>query len=170
MPTTQLPNIASLRPDFIWGVSTSSFQIEGATQEDGRGLSVWDIYCRTGSIKNHDTGDVACDHYHRYREDVGLMKALGVQAYRFSVAWPRVLPQGRGPINEAGLAFYDRLVDALLADGIEPWLCLYHWDLPQALEEHGGWLNRASATWLPVRNARARFPSCLICSGVVIRT
>ncbi|RXH11829.1 beta-glucosidase [Bradyrhizobium guangzhouense] len=147
MPTTQLPSTASLRPDFIWGVSTSSFQIEGATREDGRGLSVWDIYCRTGKIKNGDTGDVACDHYHRYREDVGLMKALGVQAYRFSVAWPRVLPQGRGSINEAGLAFYDRLVDALLAAGIEPWLCLYHWDLPQALEEHGGWLNRESATW-----------------------
>ncbi|QHP71295.1 beta-glucosidase [Bradyrhizobium sp. LCT2] len=147
MPTTQLPNTASLRPDFIWGVSTSSFQIEGATQEDGRGLSVWDIYCRTGEIKNHDTGDVACDHYHRYREDVGLMKALGVQAYRFSVAWPRVLPLGRGSANEAGLSFYDRLIDELLAAGIEPWLCLYHWDLPQALEERGGWLNRESAVW-----------------------
>ncbi|MET4724561.1 beta-glucosidase [Bradyrhizobium japonicum] len=147
MPTTQLPNTASLRPDFIWGVSTSSFQIEGATQEDGRGLSVWDIYCRTGEIKNHDTGDVACDHYHRYREDVGLMKALGVQAYRFSVAWPRVLPLGRGSANEAGLSFYDRLTDELLAAGIEPWLCLYHWDLPQALEERGGWLNRESAVW-----------------------
>ncbi|MDA9506434.1 beta-glucosidase [Bradyrhizobium sp. CCBAU 11386] len=147
MPTTQLPNTASLRPDFIWGVSTSSFQIEGATQEDGRGLSVWDIYCWTGEIKNHDTGDVACDHYHRYREDVGLMKALGVQAYRFSVAWPRVLPLGRGSANEAGLSFYDRLIDELLAAGIEPWLCLYHWDLPQALEERGGWLNRESAVW-----------------------
>ncbi len=147
MQTTQLPNTASLRSDFIWGVSTSSFQIEGATQEDGRGLSVWDIYCRTGEIKNRDTGDVACDHYHRYREDVGLMKALGVQAYRFSVAWPRILPQGRGSANEAGFAFYDRLIDELLAAGIEPWLCLYHWDLPQALEERGGWLNREAAVW-----------------------
>jgi beta-glucosidase len=147
MATTQLANTTSLRPDFIWGVSTSSFQIEGATREDGRGLSVWDIYCQSGAIKNHDTGDVACDHYHRYREDVGLMKALGVQAYRFSVAWPRVLPQGTGSANEAGLAFYDRLIDALLAAGIEPWLCLYHWDLPQALEERGGWLNRESTTW-----------------------
>jgi beta-glucosidase len=147
MQTTQLPNTASLRSDFIWGVSTSSFQIEGATQEDGRGLSVWDIYCRTGEIKNRDTGDVACDHYHRYREDVGLMKALGVQAYRFSVSWPRVLPLGRGSVNEAGLSFYDRLIDELLAAGIEPWLCLYHWDLPQALEERGGWLNRRSAVW-----------------------
>ncbi|GAB9182518.1 hypothetical protein BDS110ZK17_74940 [Bradyrhizobium diazoefficiens] len=147
MPTTQLPNTASLRPGFIWGVSTSSFQIEGATKEDGRGLSIWDIYCRSGEIKNHDTGDVACDHYHRYREDVGLMKTLGVQAYRFSVAWPRVLPLGLGSANEAGVSFYDRLIDELVAAGIEPWLCLYHWDLPQALEERGGWLNRESAAW-----------------------
>ncbi|TPQ29163.1 beta-glucosidase [Bradyrhizobium guangdongense] len=147
MSTTQLPNIASLRPNFIWGVSTSSFQIEGATQEDGRGPSVWDVYCQRGEIKNHDTGDVACDHYHRYREDVGLMKTLGVQAYRFSIAWPRVLPLGCGSANEAGLSFYDRLVDELLAAGIEPWLCLYHWDLPQALEERGGWFNRESTVW-----------------------
>ena len=142
MPTSELPNIASLPPDFIWGVSTSSFQIEGATKEDGRGPSIWDVYCQNGEIKNHDTGDVACDHYHRYREDVALMKTLGVQAYRFSVAWSRVLPQGRGSANEAGLSFYDRLIDEVLAAGIEPWLCLYHWDLPQALEELGGWLNR----------------------------
>ncbi|TGN89015.1 beta-glucosidase [Bradyrhizobium yuanmingense] len=147
MSTTQLANTTSLRPDFIWGVSTSSFQIEGATREDGRGLSIWDIYCQSGAIRNRDTGDVACDHYHRYREDVGLLKALGVQAYRFSVAWPRVLPQGCGSSNEAGLAFYDRLIDELLAAGIEPWLCLYHWDLPQALEDRGGWLNRDSAAW-----------------------
>ncbi|MDA9520541.1 beta-glucosidase [Bradyrhizobium sp. CCBAU 11434] len=147
MPTTQLPNTSCLRPDFIWGVSTSSFQIEGATQEDGRGPSIWDVYCRSGEIRTHDTGDVACDHYHRYREDVGLMKTLGVQAYRFSVAWPRVLPLGRGSANEAGLSFYDRLIDKLLTAGIEPWLCLYHWDLPQALEEHGGWLNRDSVFW-----------------------
>jgi len=147
MPTSELPATASLRPDFIWGVSTSSFQIEGATTEDGRGPSIWDVYCHNGEIKNHDTGDVACDHYHRYREDVALMKTLGVQAYRFSVAWPRVLPRGRGSANEAGLEFYDRLVDELLAAGIEPWLCLYHWDLPQAIEDAGGWINRDSAAW-----------------------
>ena len=147
MPASELPSTASLRPDFIWGVSTSSFQIEGATKEDGRGPSIWDVYCQNGEIRNHDTGDIACDHYHRYREDVALMKRLGVQAYRFSVAWPRVLPQGRGSVNEPGLAFYDRLVDELLAAGIEPWLCLYHWDLPQALEDLGGWQNRESVAW-----------------------
>ncbi|MHC2844888.1 GH1 family beta-glucosidase [Bradyrhizobium diazoefficiens] len=147
MSTIQLPNTVDLRPDFIWGVSTSSFQIEGATREDGRGPSIWDIYCQSGMIKNRDTGDVACDHYHRHREDVALMKILGVQAYRFSIAWPRILPQGRGAANEAGLSFYDSLIDELLAVGIEPWLCLYHWDLPQALEEHGGWQNREIVTW-----------------------
>jgi beta-glucosidase len=146
-PASELPSIASLRPDFVWGVSTSSFQIEGATREAGRGPSIWDVYCASGAIQNHDTGDVACDHYHRYREDVALMKRLGVQAYRFSVAWPRVLPQGRGSANEPGLAFYDRLIDELQAAGIEPWLCLFHWDLPQALEELGGWMNRESVQW-----------------------
>jgi len=134
--------------DFVWGVSTSSYQIEGAVREDGRGLSVWDEFCRQpGRIANGDTGDIACDHYHRYAEDVALMHRLGVQAYRFSVAWPRVLPQGFGPPNPAGLAFYDRLVDALMAKGIEPWLCLYHWDLPQALQERGGWLSREIIGW-----------------------
>jgi len=138
----------SLPHDFIWGVSTSSYQIEGAVQADGRGPSVWDTYCRSpGHIANGDTGDVACDHYHRYQEDIALMRDLGVGAYRFSVAWPRVLPAGRGQANEAGLAFYDRLIDGLLAAGIEPWLCLYHWDLPQALEDQGGWLNRDIAGW-----------------------
>jgi beta-glucosidase len=146
-PAADLPSTAGLRPDFVWGVSTSSFQIEGATKEDGRGPSIWDVYCQNGEIRNRDTGDVACDHYHRYREDVALMQRLGVQAYRFSVAWPRVLPQGRGPVNEPGLAFYDRLVDELLAAGIEPWLCLYHWDLPQALEDLGGWQNREAVKW-----------------------
>lgn len=147
MLTSRQPSTKSLRSDFIWGVSTSSFQIEGATKVDGRGPSVWDTYCSNGEIANHDTGDVACDHYHRYREDVGLMKALDVQAYRFSVAWPRVLPQGRGSANELGLSFYDQLIDELLTAGVEPWLCLYHWDLPQALEDLGGWQNRQSATW-----------------------
>ncbi len=134
--------------NFIWGASTSSYQIEGATREDGRGESVWDIYCRQpGTIANGDTGDVACDHYHRYAEDVALMRDLGIQAYRFSIAWPRILPQGIGSVNELGLAFYDRLIDALRAASIEPWLCLYHWDLPQVLESLGGWANRDSVSW-----------------------
>ena len=133
--------------DFIWGVSTSSYQIEGAAREDGRGPSVWDTFCRAGRAANGDTGDIACDHYHRFAEDVALMRELGIDAYRFSVAWPRVLPRGRGNSNEPGLAFYDRLIDALLAAGIEPWLCLYHWDLPQALEDLGGWSNRDCADW-----------------------
>lgn len=146
-PAPGHPSIAALRPDFIWGASTSSFQIEGATQVDGRGRSVWDTYGEKGLISKHDTGDVACDHYHRYRDDVALMQSLGVQAYRFSVAWPRVLPLGRGAVNEAGLAFYDRLIDSLLAAKIEPWLCLFHWDLPQALDDLGGWTARDSAAW-----------------------
>jgi beta-glucosidase len=133
--------------DFVWGVSTSSYQIEGAAQEDGRGPSIWDTFCLTGKVANGDTGDVACDHYHRYREDVTLMRNIGVDAYRFSVSWPRVLPDGRGRVNELGLAFYDRLIDALLAAGIEPWLCFYHWDLPQALDDRGGWTARDSAAW-----------------------
>ena len=139
--------IGQLRRDFIWGVSTSCFQIEGATREDGRGPSVWDTYAQTGAVANHDTGDVACDHYHRYPEDIALMQQLGIQAYRFSVAWPRVLPQGRGMPNEPGLAFYDRLIDRILSAGIEPWLCLYHWDLPQALDDLGGWTTRDSVAW-----------------------
>ena len=143
----EFPPIAALRRDFIWGVSTSSFQIEGATREDGRGPSVWDTYCLTGQVANHDTGDVACDHYHRYPDDVALMQQLGVQAYRFSVAWPRVLPQGRGAANESGLAFYDRLIDAILAAGVEPWLCLYHWDMPQAIDDLGGWSTRDCVAW-----------------------
>ena len=133
--------------DFLWGVSTSSFQIEGATREDGRGLSIWDTFCAAGLVANRDTGDIACNHYHRYAEDVALLKSLGVQAYRFSVAWPRLLPEGRGSANEAGLAFYDRLIDALLVARIEPWLCLYHWDLPQALDDLGGWTVRDAAGW-----------------------
>lgn len=141
------PSIGALRPDFIWGASTSSYQIEGATREDGRGPSVWDTDGVRGVISGKDTGDIACDHYHRYREDVALMRQLGLQAYRFSVAWPRVLPQGKGQPNEAGLAFYDRLIDAILSAGIEPWLCLYHWDLPQAIDDRGGWTTRDSVGW-----------------------
>ncbi|QEX18065.1 beta-glucosidase [Hypericibacter terrae] len=134
--------------NFTWGVSTSSYQIEGAAKEDGRGPSIWDTRClMKGRVANGDTGDVACDHYHRYKEDIALMKEIGVGAYRFSVAWPRLLPRGRGAANAAGLDFYDRLIDALLAAGVEPWLCLYHWDLPQALDDLGGWTNRECAGW-----------------------
>jgi len=133
---------------FLWGVSSSSYQIEGAAAEDGRAPSIWDTRCRLqGKVARGDTGDVAADHYHRYAEDVALTKTLGVDAYRFSVAWPRVLPRGRGAANPKGLDFYDRLIDAVLAAGIEPWLCLYHWDLPQALDDLGGWTNRDSAGW-----------------------
>lgn len=139
---------ARLPRHFTWGVSTSSYQIEGAVNEDGRGPSIWDRHCRErGRIANGDTGDVACDHYHRYPEDVALMRTLGLDAYRFSIAWPRVLPRGRGAVNQAGLDFYDRLIDALLGAGIEPWACLYHWDLPSGLEELGGWTNRDIAGW-----------------------
>lgn len=108
-------------PKFIWGVSTSSYQIEGAVNEDGRGPSIWDTYCRqSGRIANGDTGDVACDHYHRYGEDIALMRDLGIDAYRFSISWPRVMPNGRGEVNEAGVSFYHRLIDRLLASGIDP--------------------------------------------------
>lgn len=133
---------------FLWGVSTSSYQIEGATKADGRGPSIWDTFCQQKDrIANGDTGDIACDHYHRFPEDIALMRDIGVKAYRFSVAWPRLLPTGRGHFNEAGAAFYDRLIDGLLEAGIEPWLCLYHWDLPQALDDEGGWLSRDAAGW-----------------------
>jgi beta-glucosidase len=133
-------------PDFVWGAATAAYQVEGATGEDGRGESIWDRFSHTpGRIRNGDTGDVACDHYHRYRDDVALMADLGLGAYRFSVAWSRVLPEGTGRLNDAGLDFYDRLVDELLALGIEPFPTLYHWDLPQALEDAGGWPVRATA-------------------------
>ena len=135
-------------PDFLWGVAASSYQIEGAADVDGRGRSIWDGFCRApGATKNGDTGEVACDHYHRYEEDVALMGELGVGAYRLSVSWPRVLPHGVGKVNEKGLAFYDRLVDALLARGIEPWVTLFHWDYPAALQERGGWQNPESPEW-----------------------
>ena len=129
--------------DFVWGASTSSYQIEGAVDADGRGKSIWDVFCHTpGQVKNGDTGDVACDHYHRWREDVDLLARGGFNAYRFSTAWPRIMPAGAGAVEPRGLDFYDRLVDGLIARGITPWLCLYHWDLPQALQDKGGWLNR----------------------------
>ncbi len=131
---------AAFPPSFAWGAATASYQIEGAVAEDGRGESIWDRFSHTpGRVANGDTGDVACDHYHRWREDVALMAGLGLRAYRFSVAWPRVLPDGAGAVNQAGLDFYDRLVDELLAHGIRPFATLYHWDLPQALQDRGGW-------------------------------
>lgn len=133
---------------FVWGVATSSFQIEGAAHEDGRGPSIWDTFCRVpGKVANGDTGDIACDHYHRYNEDLDLMKWMGVDAYRFSVAWSRVIPNGVGPINQAGLDFYDRLIDGALERGIQPWITMYHWDLPQALQDRGGWNNREIVKW-----------------------
>lgn len=131
---------------FLWGVSTASYQIEGAVREDGRGTSIWDTFSHTpGKVENGDTGDIACDHYHRYLEDIALMGELGVGAYRFSTAWPRIQPRGAGALNRPGLDFYERLVDGLLATNIRPWLCLYHWDLPQALEDRGGWQDRDTA-------------------------
>jgi beta-glucosidase len=129
-------------------VSTSAYQIEGGAAADGRGPGIWDVFSRVpGKVRDGDTGDIACDHLHRSLEDVGLMARSGVSAYRFSVAWPRVLPDGTGPVNARGLDFYDRLTDSLLRRGIEPWACLYHWDLPQALQERGGWTSRDIAGW-----------------------
>jgi beta-glucosidase len=128
---------------FLWGAATSSYQIEGAAHTDGRGPSIWDTFCKTpGKVANGDNGDVANDHYNRYPEDVAIMKELGLQAYRFSFAWPRMFPQGSGAREERGFAFYDRLIDSLLEANIEPLATLYHWDLPQALQDKGGWVNR----------------------------
>ena len=140
-----MPSTEVFPDDFAWGVATSAFQIEGAHDIDGRGTSIWDTYAeQPGFIEDGSNAHVACDHYHRYAEEIALMTSLGVGAYRFSVAWPRILPTGRGAVNVAGLDFYDRLVDGLLAAGIAPWATLYHWDLPQALEDEGGWTNRST--------------------------
>jgi beta-glucosidase len=142
---------------FLWGAATSAYQIEGAWDADGKGESVWDRYSHSGGrIARGETGDIACDHYHRMPSDVALMKELGLQAYRFSIAWTRVLPEGTGRLNEKGLGFYDRLVDELLAAGIKPNATLNHWDLPQALQDRGGWDNRDSASWF-ADYARAMF-------------
>ncbi len=131
---------------FLWGTATASYQIEGAWNEEGKGESIWDRFTHTpGKIFQGDTGDVACDHYHQWQDDIQLMKNLGMQAYRFSVSWPRVLPQGRGRVNERGLDFYSRLVDGLLEANIVPFVTLYHWDLPQALQDEGGWPDRRTA-------------------------
>jgi beta-glucosidase len=139
----------SFRNDFVWGTATASYQIEGAWNEDGKGLSVWDMFSRRkGAVWEGHTGDVACDHYHRYKEDVAIMKdVVGAKAYRFSISWPRVIPDGVGAANEKGLAFYDRLVDELLAKGVTPWVTLFHWDYPLALYHRGGWFNRESVEW-----------------------
>ena len=142
---SQIPALARrLPPGFLFGTATAAYQIEGGHDADGKGPSIWDTFClRPGAISTGETGDTACDHYHRWREDVALMHALGLGAYRFSISWPRVLPSGTGAPNEKGIAFYDRLIDELLAKGIRPFVTLYHWDLPQALQENGGWASRA---------------------------
>jgi beta-glucosidase len=140
---TSAPDLPRLPSGFRFGASTAAYQIEGAADEDGRGPSVWDTFCaRPGTIADGSSGAVACDHYHRYPEDVGLMKELGIGGYRLSVSWPRIQPEGSGRANPAGLAFYDRLVDTLLEAGVRPMVTLFHWDLPQALEDRGGWLQR----------------------------
>jgi len=134
--------------NFTWGAAAAAYQIEGAWNEDGRGPSVWDVFSQTpGRIFEGHNGNVACDHYHRWREDVALLKALGVDAYRLSLSWSRIMPAGTGAVNEAGLRFYDELIDGLLAAGITPWVTLFHWDLPQALQERGGFTHRDIADW-----------------------
>ncbi|MEV0799691.1 GH1 family beta-glucosidase [Kribbella sp. NPDC050281] len=134
-------------PDgFVWGAATAAYQVEGAVDADGRGQSIWDTFCRVpGAIAGGDTGDVACDHYHRYAEDIGLLAELGLGAYRFSIAWPRIQPDGSGAINQKGLDHYRRVVDELLTRNVVPYVTLYHWDLPQALQDKGGWPARATA-------------------------
>ncbi|MDH4119284.1 MAG: family 1 glycosylhydrolase, partial [Acidimicrobiia bacterium] len=129
----------TLHPMFTWGVGTSAYQIEGGI-EDGKGESIWDRFARDSPMV--DDGVIACDHYHRYRSDVALMADLGVDAYRFSIAWTRILPEGRGRVEPRGLDFYNRLIDELLGAGVTPWVTLYHWDLPQAIQDRGGWVNR----------------------------
>jgi beta-glucosidase len=139
--------IFSFPKNFFWGTATSAYQIEGAWQEDGKGESIWDRFAHTpGKIKNGDTGDLACDSYHRWREDIALMRAMNLNSYRFSISWPRIQPTGSGPANSKGLDYYSRLVDALLEARIRPLVTLYHWDLPQALEDAGGWPNRDTAS------------------------
>ena len=143
-----MPTDTTFPPGFLWGTATSAHQVEGSPLADGAGASIWQRFAHTPHhVRDGDTGDVACDHYRRYEEDVELMRALGTNAYRFSIAWARVLPEGRGAVNAAGLGFYDRLVDALLAKGIAPMVTLYHWDLPAALDDRGGWLNPDIADW-----------------------
>ena len=136
------------KDDFVWGAAAAAYQIEGAASVGGRKPSVWDDYCdRPDAVKQGHSGAVACDHYHRFEEDIALMGEIGLQAYRLSLAWPRILPDGTGAVNEEGLAFYDRLIDTLLANNITPWVTLYHWDFPSTVFQRGGWLNRESADW-----------------------
>jgi len=138
----------SFRKDFVWGTATASYQIEGAWNEDGRGLSVWDTFCHErGNVQEGHTGDVACDHYHRFREDIALMKTLGIRAYRFSLSWTRIFPKGVDEINTEGVRFYSDLIDELLKNGIEPYITLFHWDYPYELHRKGGWLNDESVLW-----------------------
>src|SRR5262245_44945893 len=138
---------SSSRP-FVWGTSTASYQIEGAVAEGGRRASIWDTFAHTPhKVERSETGDVACDHYHRYKEDIALMRELGVNAYRFSVSWPRILPDGTGKPNSQGVDFYNRIIDELLAAEITPFVTLFHWDLPQSLLDHGGFTKRDIAGW-----------------------
>ncbi len=149
--------LESLPGDFVWGAATSAYQVEGAHDVDGRTPSIWDIFCRLpGAIDGGDTGDVACDHYHRWPEDLDLLAELGVDAYRLSVAWPRVIPDGAGAVNQKGLDFYRALVDGLLARGITPFVTLYHWDLPQVLQDRGGWPVRDTAYPSPTMRRSSR--------------
>src|ERR1700685_1169555 len=130
---------------FVWGVATAAAQIEGAAFSDGKGESIWDRFSRVpGKVLHGDTLDVACDHYHRFREDFALMRTLGVQHYRLSISWPRIFPRGDGPVNQAGLDYYHRLFAAIAEQGITPWVTMFHWDLPQALEDRGGWTSRGT--------------------------
>ena len=136
------------KKDFVWGSASASYQIEGAAYEDGKGMSIWDMFCKKpGTILGGHSGDDACDHYHRYKEDVGLMAEMGLKAYRFSLSWPRIIPDGTGTLSPDGIAFYNSLIDELLANGITPYITLYHWDLPLALHYQGGWLNKQSPEW-----------------------
>ena len=141
-----ITSFLSFPKNFLWGTATSAYQIEGAWNEDGRGVSIWDTFShQAGKIYHDASGDVATDHYHRWAEDVEIMAQLGLNAYRFSVAWPRIQPNGNGAANPKGLDFYDRLVDALLANGIQPFVTLFHWDLPQTLQDKGGWTSRETS-------------------------
>ena len=156
---------------FLWGASASSFQIEGAWQEDGKGESVWDRFCHIpGNIDNGDTGDVACDFFHRYADDAKIMAQLGLHAQRISISWPRIFPEGRGELNQKGLDFYRRVIDALLEQGVAPFIMIYHWDLPQRLQERGGWLNRDTAYALAELSEHlyAAFPSQVPYWGTIL--
>ena len=150
-----MSNFVQFPKDFQWGTATASYQIEGAVNEDGRSPSIWDVFSHTpGKVANGDTGDIACDHYHLWKEDVDLIKRLGIKNYRFSLAWPRILPEGKGKVNQKGLDFYNQIIDALLKADITPMITLYHWDLPASLA--GGWVNRS------VVNAFAEFSDVAI--------